>query len=197
MIALNNDNVLTSHQVGELLQVNPSSINKWVNDGLIHAFRTPGGHRRIRVGDLLAFLDKHQMPVPTSLSAAMKQRLLIVDDNTKYVAALKRRLKPYAERLDLEVATNGIDALVQVGAFKPHLLVLDVFMPGEIDGLEVCRRLKASPDTRHIAVLVTTGELTPELEAAARKAGAQRVLAKPIDLGELLEAVGLPQEATT
>ena len=47
------DRLLTSHEVGALLQVNPSSINKWVNEGRLAAFRTPGGHRRIRAGDLV------------------------------------------------------------------------------------------------------------------------------------------------
>ena len=48
---LHADRLLTSHEVGDLLQVNPSSVKKWVNEGRIAAFRTPGGHRRIRVSD--------------------------------------------------------------------------------------------------------------------------------------------------
>ncbi len=56
------DQLLTSTQVGNLLQVNPSSVKKWVNDGHIIAFRTPGGHRRIRASDLVMFLDHHKRP---------------------------------------------------------------------------------------------------------------------------------------
>lgn len=194
MSAIDNDKLLTSHQVGELLQVNPSSVNKWVNDGRIQAFRTPGGHRRIRVADLMAFLDKHKMPIPRSLSAMSRRRLLVVDDNQKHLDALKRRLKAHADRVDLAIATNGIDALVQVGALKPHLIVLDVFM-GELDGLEVCRRLKANPDTRNVDVIITSGQLTPEVEEEAIKAGALKVLPKPIDLGVILDHLGLAQAA--
>jgi len=189
-----NDRLLTSHQVGELLQVNPSSINKWVNDGRIQAFRTPGGHRRIRVGDLVAFLEKHQMPVPKTLATMTRRRLLVVDDNVKQLDALKRRLKTHSDRVELATAANGIDALVQVGAFKPHLIVLDVFM-GELDGLEVCRRLKANPDTRGIDVLMTSGQLTPTVEEDAQRAGALRCLPKPIDLSAVLEQLGLSQVA--
>jgi excisionase family DNA binding protein len=187
-----NDKLLTSHQVGELLQVNPSSINKWVNDGRIQAFRTPGGHRRIRVADLVAFLEKHKMPVPRTLSSISRRRLLVVDDNQKHLEALKRRLKTHADRVDFATASNGIDALVQVGAFKPHLIVLDVFM-GELDGLEVCRRLKANPDTRGIDVIMTSGQLTPTVEEDAARAGAMRCLPKPLDLGLVLEQLGLAQ----
>ena len=187
-----NDKLLTSHQVGELLQVNPSSINKWVNDGRIQAFRTPGGHRRIRVGDLVAFLDKHKMPVPRSLSSMSRRRMLVVDDNQKHLDALKRRLKSHADRVELAAAANGIDALVQVGAFKPHLVVLDVYM-GEIDGLEVCRRLKSNADTRNIDVIITSGQLTPAVEEEAARAGAVRCLQKPLDLGLILEHLGIAQ----
>ncbi|HEX2572522.1 MAG TPA: response regulator [Polyangia bacterium] len=189
------DKLLTSHQVGELLQVNPSSVNKWVNDGRIQAFRTPGGHRRIRVGDLVEFLGKHKMPVPRSLSAMSRRRVLIVDDNQKQLDALKRRLKPHAERVELATASNGIDALIQVGAFKPHAVVLDAAM-GELDGMEVCRRLKANPETRGIDVIITTNGQPEAIENDAKKAGAIATLAKPIELPELLEQLGVDRQTS-
>lgn len=190
------DSLLTSYQVGALLQVNPSSVNKWVKDGRIPAFRTPGGHRRIRAGDLVAFLNEHKMPIPTSLAQASRRRLLIVDDDQKQLDSLQRLLKPYADRMDVLFVNNGVDALVQVGSFKPHLVVLDVFMPN-IDGLEVCRRLKAGGETQGIQVMVATGELTPDVEKKAADAGAKRCLHKPIDLNVVLGELGIPQQAAS
>src|SRR5688572_1146154 len=109
------DTLLTSHQVGTLIQVNPTSVNKWIEDGLIPAFRTPGGHRRVRAIDLISFLDAHKMPVPRELSGLARRRLLLVDDDTKLLKSIQRSLKKYAERLDVLTVENGIDALVQVG----------------------------------------------------------------------------------
>jgi excisionase family DNA binding protein len=188
------DRLLTSHEVGALLQVNPSSINKWVNEGRLAAFRTPGGHRRIRAADLVQFLDLHKMPIPRPLAGASRRRLLVVDDDKAQLQAIARVLKPYQERVMVQLADNGIDALVQVGAFKPHLIVLDVFMP-EIDGLEVCRRLKANTETREIDVIVTSGQLSTEIEQNAVAAGARRCLTKPIDIKTVLNELGLPQPA--
>ncbi len=187
------EQLLTSHQVGDLLQVNPSSVKKWVNEGRIAAFRTPGGHRRIRAADLVEFLDVHKMPIPRSLAGATKKRLLIVDDNLQHLKALERLLKPHLARLQVSLTSNGIDALVLVGSFKPHLIVLDVFMP-EIDGLEVCRRLKENAETRNINVLVASGHLTPEIEANALAAGARHALQKPIDISLVLENLGVPAQ---
>jgi excisionase family DNA binding protein len=190
---LHAERLLTSHEVGALLQVNPSSVKKWVNEGRIAAFRTPGGHRRIRVADLVDFLNRHAMPIPRPLAAASKRRLLVVDDDLMHLRALERRLKPYASRLQVELTENGIDALVMVGSFKPDLIVLDVYMP-ELDGLEVCRRLKANPETRGIGVIVTSGHLTPTVTQDALTAGALLCLPKPLDLGVVLEHLGVQEQ---
>jgi excisionase family DNA binding protein len=184
------DQLLTSTQVGNLLQVNPSSVKKWVNDGHIVAFRTPGGHRRIRAADLIAFLDQHKIPVPRPLSNAARRRVLAVDDDPIQLKAVGRALKKWSEKVEVSLVDNGIDALVEIGAIKPHALVLDVYMPG-IDGIEVCRRLKSNPATKDIAVIVTSGRMTAEIEQAARAAGARRVLRKPVDVNAIIEEVGL------
>src|ERR1700739_1873681 len=100
MDTIDPERLLTSSEVGALLQVNPSSVKKWVNDGRIAAFRTPGGHRRIRVADLLDFLNRHSMPIPRELAgAATRRRVLIVDDDLITLRALERRLKPYRTRV--------------------------------------------------------------------------------------------------
>jgi excisionase family DNA binding protein len=184
------DSLLTSHQAGSLIQVNPSSINKWVKEGRIPAFRTPGGHRRIRAGDLVAFLNTHNMPVPRTLSPASRQRLLIVDDDAKQLASLERVLNPYANRVEVALCNNGIEALVKVGSFRPQMIVLDVYMP-HLDGLEVCRKLRANADTQSIDVIMATAQLTPDLEKKALEAGARRVLSKPIDIDVLLGDLGI------
>lgn len=180
------ESLLTSYQVGSLLQVNPSSVNKWVKDGRIPAFRTPGGHRRIRAADLVAFLEEHSMPVPATLNNAAKRRLLIVDDDPKQLSALKRLLKAHKNRLEVRYATNGIDALVQVGAFKPQVVLLDVYM-AELDGIEVCRRLRDNPQTENMKIIMVTGQVTPEIEQGALEAGARECMNKPIRLEVVLE----------
>ncbi len=184
------DLLLSSWEVGDLLQVNPSSINKWVKDGRIPAFRTPGGHRRIRVSDLVQFLDTHKMPIPKALTtrAAERRRVLVVDDNERYLRSLSRLLKSHEERLEVRLVNNGIDALVLVGSFRPDVIVLDVFMPG-VDGIDVCRRLKERNDTAFMDVIVTSGSLTDEIERRALAAGARRCFSKPFDLKILLAEI--------
>jgi excisionase family DNA binding protein len=179
-VKIASDQLLTSSEVAELLQVNPSSIKKWVDDGLLVAFRTPGGHRRIRATDLVTFLVQHSMPISPELQDAAKKRLLVVDDETEQLRAISRSLKRFADRIEVQTTSNGIDALVLVGSFHPHAVLLDVYMPG-IDGLEVCRRLRKNPATKDVQVYVVSGAFTSSLEQKALEAGAIKCLPKPID----------------
>jgi excisionase family DNA binding protein len=172
--------------------VNPSSVNKWVSEGRLRAYRTPGGHRRIRVGDLIAFLDSQHYPVPRPLEHAVRRRLLVVDDDVDQLSAVARLVKPHAERVDVQTVDNGIDALVLIGSWKPHLVILDVYMP-ELDGLEVCRRLHANPDTREVGVVVASAQMTDEIEKNALDAGARRAVAKPVPLATVLSEL-MPDE---
>lgn len=184
--------LLTSSEVGALLQVNPSSVKKWVDDGLLTAFRTPGGHRRIQQADLIRFLTAHGMPVPRAMRGDRK-RVLIVDDDVHHLKALARAFKRSSAQIEVVTTANGIDALVQVGSFRPHLVLLDIFMPG-IDGLEVCRRLKGNPETRSVDIIVMSGNATALLRRKALEAGALRALGKPVDVAGI---VALLNESTS
>ena len=179
--------LFTSSEVGELLQMNPSSIKRWIDEGRLIAYRTPGGHRRIRAADLVAFLEKHEIPIPGPLQAAARRRVLVVDDDVNHLKSLQRALKKW-HQLEVVTCENGIDALVLVGSFHPHIVVLDVYMP-DIDGLEVCGRLKKRPETRDVQVIIVSGGLTPTLERKALEAGAVRCLPKPIETQALLAFV--------
>lgn len=61
--------LLTTHDVAELLQMDPSTISKWIDKGILTAFRTPGKHRRVFTSDLLDFLKAYKMPIPARLGA--------------------------------------------------------------------------------------------------------------------------------
>src|SRR5262249_58902370 len=73
-----NKTIYTTHDVSQILNVNPRSVINWIEKNLLTAYRTPGGHRRIRREDLLSFLRKQQIPIPSILLQGMFT-VLIVD----------------------------------------------------------------------------------------------------------------------
>jgi CheY-like chemotaxis protein len=115
-----------------------------------------------------------------------KNRILIVDDNQ----ANCELLDAYLSGLDCEIAfaSDGKEALAQVAAFKPDLILLDVMMP-KLSGFEVCKRLKSDRATQRIMVLMITAlnELG-DIERAV-EAGTNDFLSKPINKLELLKRV--------
>ena len=168
--------IYTTHEVSRLLHVNPRSVINWIEQSLLPSYRTPGGHRRIRREDLLAFLRKHKIPTPQSLVEG-KFSVLIVDDEEEIVGILKA----YFQRqggYEISSASDGISALIEVGRVKPDLLILDIMIPG-VDGVEVCRRIKGASSNK-TAIIAISG--VAESEKKILQAGADAFMAKPVDL---------------
>ncbi|MGA8038018.1 MAG: HD domain-containing phosphohydrolase [Candidatus Acidiferrales bacterium] len=113
----------------------------------------------------------------------MQERILIVDDEPSARAALELLLR--REGFDVTSATNGESALAECAAFRPDLILLDILMPG-VDGFEVCRRIKATPEGRLTPVVLITGLSATEDRIKGINAGADDFLCKPIDINELL-----------
>jgi len=184
------DQLYTTHDISRLLQVDPSTVSKWIDRGILLAFRTPGGHRRVRQSDLRSFLIQHQMPVPEELgSAAIK--LVVVDDEKNVLEALKRAFKPYSQQVEITTTTSGVEAVLLVTEQRPHGLLIDLNMP-DMDGLEVCRRLRTRKQLESVKIITMTGRHSPDVVDQSIKAGAVACLPKPVDIAQVLELFKVP-----
>ena len=184
------DTLYTTHDISRLLQVDPSTVSKWIDRGILVAFRTPGGHRRVRAGDLRSFLIAHEMPVPEELGSSAV-RLLVVDDEKPVLDAIKRAFKAHSHQLELTTTTSGVEALLLVTEIKPHGLLIDLNMP-EVDGFEVCRRIKARKNLEGVRLITMTGRHSPETVEQSLRAGAVACIAKPVDVAQVLEGFRVP-----
>jgi two-component system, cell cycle response regulator len=113
-------------------------------------------------------------------------RVLIVDDIPTNVRLLEARLT--AEYFEVFTANSGRDALAICDSRPIDIILLDVMMP-EMDGFEVCRRLKANPKTHHIPVLMITALDQPSDRVQGLEAGADDFLTKPVDDVQLMARV--------
>ncbi len=110
-------------------------------------------------------------------------KILIVDDESRSRAALEMILR--REGFEVHNASDGASALSACATLQPDMILLDVLMPG-MDGFEVCKRIKARPETRLTPVVLITGLSEKEDRIKGINAGADDFLSKPIDLNELL-----------
>lgn len=185
--------VFTVNQVGEFLQVSPQTIVNWIEAGRLEAYKTPGGHRRIKKSDLEAFVKQHDMPVfglpsdPDEGGNKMK-KILVVDDDQVIVATITAGLEEDPHDYEVISAADGFEAGIQVSHFKPDVLILDIMMP-DIDGYEVCRKLKSLEETKHIKIIVLSGYLDEESYKKMREYGADLCFSKPLPLDKLKEEI--------
>lgn len=116
----------------------------------------------------------------------MTARILVVDDIPANVKLLEARLM--AEYFDVLTASNGRDALDICDRTQVDVILLDIMMP-EMDGFEVCERLKSNPRTAHIPVVMVTALDQPSDRVRGLKAGADDFLTKPVNDLQLISRV--------
>lgn len=105
------------------------------------------------------------------------ERILIVDDEIHVVRLLKKFL--ISRAYDVHTATNGLEAVQKVMEIKPHLVLLDIIMPG-IGGLETLKGIKKI--NPKIAVIMVTAVIDEELAKRAMQLGADGYIYKPFDI---------------
>lgn len=108
----------------------------------------------------------------------MTARILVVDDTDANVRLLEAKLM--VEYYDVITARNGEDALTITREQSPDLILLDVMMPG-MDGYEVCKKIKADPDTAHIPIVMVTALNDMSDRVRGLEAGADDFLTKPVN----------------
>ncbi len=166
----------TTRQSAVRLGVTINAIKAWIREERLPALKTPGVHHMISESDLLEFharlAENSRAPVST------RPRILVVDDDPSLLAALRETIEQVIPEAIVAVATDGYEALVQVGAFRPDVLVLDIRMP-RLDGFEVCRRLKAKKETASIRILAVTAHPEGQVRDQVMACGADDFLEKP------------------
>lgn len=119
-------------------------------------------------------------------------RVLVVDDHPFHRNLLAKFLS-WGGIEQVDFAADGEEALARVAEFRPDLVLLDVMMP-RLDGIEVCRRIRANPLTSDILVLMQTALTSDQQRVSYFQAGATDVVAKPINPGEFISRVRLHLE---
>ncbi len=114
-------------------------------------------------------------------------RVLIVEDQ----ADIRKLIRMTLEFEDYEIheASDGAFGLSMVRGVRPDIVLLDVMMPGEMDGLQVCQHIKHDPATRHIKVVLLTARGQARDREVGQRAGADEYLVKPFSPLNLIETI--------
>lgn len=168
----------TTRQAAERIGVSHRTVQMWVENGTLQAWKTAGGHRRITNASVDALLEKrHQSlsgtppapsPAPVRPHAASAEAaprsVLIVDDDAMLLRLYELEMSTWGMALSVRKASNGIEALVRIGEARPDVLVSDLHMPG-LDGLGMIRSLRSNPITAGMPLVVISGLDIPTVRA--------------------------------
>ena len=123
-------------------------------------------------------------------------RVLIVEDSDSIVSMIEALMKPRG--YDVKSAASAARGLDEAFAWKPHVILADINLPGSFDGIELLQKLQAAPETRDIPVIMISALNDDELKRKAHEAGAIAFYDKPFSpLALLKEIEGLQRRSGT
>ncbi len=182
------EDTLTVYKASQMCNVSSKSIINWIEAGHIKAYKTVGGHRRIKREDLVAFMQRQGIPIPDEAPSNGRKKILVVDDDPIIVETIVQALEEDEHDYEVISAADGFEAGLQVNHFCPDLLILDIMMP-DIKGNEVCRRIKTNADTNHTKIIVLSAYLDDDKFEEMKSYGADMCFSKPLPLPQLKEEV--------
>ena len=177
-------NVFTTGEAAKICKVSQQTIIRCFDNGSLKGFRVPGSRfRRIPRDQLYIFMKENG--IPTDALQSGKRKLLIVDDDVELVELM---VDVFARdgRFDYKTANNGFDAGMMVKEFRPDLVILDVMLP-DINGKEVCQRVRSDPTMSSVKIICISGMVEQDKIADLRAAGADDFMHKPFTVEKLLE----------
>jgi len=180
--------IFSTFEVAKMLELSPGTVANWVDAGRLKAFTTLGGHRRIKAEDLKTFLEENKIPAPKELSARLDtaKKVLIVEDDQKFLKLMERFLRTFRKKWEIFSAADGFQAGSLVGSEKPDVVILDIMLP-DINGFKVCEIIKAS-DKRTLVIAVT-GYDSEDIRAKILAAGADDYYVKPFKFEQLVARI--------
>ena len=192
-----NDDVLSTREAAERLGVALRTVQLWVEGGVLPAWKTAGGHRRISRVAVERLIDERSAalsgdsqrggltPLAGSAPAGARLKLMVVEDEPDLLRLFTLVIAGWDLPIDVTPAGNGFEALLRMGQNCPDLLVTDLSMPG-IDGFKMIASLRGVGSLfDDMDIVVVTGLSAAEIEQRGSLPGGVRVFHKPVPFDEI------------
>lgn len=193
---------LTVSEAAQMLRLSPTSVQMLVERGLLKAWRTAGGHRRIVPSSVTELLRRQGVepaaasgaPAAAPATAAVPGPaaparagldLLVAEDDADLVNLYRARLGQMKPAPEIRIAGDGVRTLLAIGERVPDVLILDLGLPG-ISGMEALTALRADPRTARMPVVVVSGMRFDQMAALGPLPVGTLVLAKPVPFERLV-----------
>ena len=178
--------IFTTGEAAQVCKVSQQTIIRCFDSGRLTGFRVPGSKfRRIPREELIRFMNANDIPL--DLIEGGTKRILCVDDDPEIIELLRDILGDDA-RFEIETCGTGYEAGLLTASFKPNLILLDFKLP-DINGNEVCKRIRSTEDLSGIRVVFISGVIDRAEADKLIEAGADGFIKKPFDVPHLMGMV--------
>lgn len=174
-----------TREVAALCNVSSATIFRAIVKNRLKAATTPGGHFRVARPDLEKFLKRNHIALPVAETST--KRILIVEDNVLERRAFQRILSSDPV-LDLKSTGLGYEAGFLTQSFKPHLILLDIFLL-DLDGRQILKLVRADKSLSKTKIVVVTGAKDPADLKEIKSLKPDAFLSKPVSAGTLRDVV--------
>lgn len=177
----------TTREAAQRLGVSLRTVQLWVESGVLRAWKTAGGHRRIQVTSVDEILKQRRAALgdaQESAAPAPPFTLVVVEDDPDLLKLYRLQVNSWKLPLRLVTAIDGFEGLVRIGETQPQLLISDLNMPG-MDGFRMIRSLRASADYKGMEIVAVTALDKAEIADRGGLPQDVKVMTKPVPFSEL------------
>lgn len=183
---------MTTRQAGEVLGVAVRTVQLWVESGVLPAWRTAGGHRRIARSAVEKLMAERSLVIgqPPQRSEAGSDedralKLLVVEDDPDLLRLFSMIVEGWDFPVQLSTAVNGFEGLVRIGQIRPDMVVTDLNMPG-MDGFQMVRSLKKpGSGFDDLAIIVVSALSKGDIKDRGGLPEGVAVFQKPVPFNEI------------
>lgn len=174
----------STKETAALLDVSLRTVQLWVESGVLRAWKTAGGHRRIPREAIDELLAERRRSLAGDKAPAERFKLLVAEDEADLLKLYRLQIEGWGLPVTLLTAHNGFEALIRIGEQRPDLLLTDLNMPG-IDGFRMIRTLRANDDFRGMEIIAVTALGAEEIKDRGGLPDGVGVFTKPVPFSEL------------
>ena len=187
--------ICTTREAAEMLGISIRTAQLWVESGLLEAWKTEGGHRRIARASIERLLANPPSAATAPAAAAADTehsvapyqgtfQILVVEDQEDLLKLYRLNLGSWPMQPRLVTASNGFEALIKIGNERPDLMIADLFMP-DFDGFMMLNSIRAVPEYSDMPIVVVTGLSPADIAAKGELPKDIPVFPKPIPFAQL------------
>ncbi len=164
----------TTGQIAKICGVSIATVQKWIDAGEIDSYRLPltASERRVPRESLLTFMKKYKVPTDELLEQK-PFRILMIDEDTEYQKQVKKSLEGVNDKAEFKAFEEGATALVELGVFRPDLILLDIHTPG-LEGMKIVESLGKTDSWKDTRVIVMS-ELSDDEKASLEAMNKERL----------------------